>query len=40
MGGFYVMYCFDFYVRQPDILEAKNGSRQWENLQNLVLKQI
>ena len=37
MGGLYVMY---FYVRQPDILEAKNGSRQWENLQNLVLKQI
>ena len=33
-------YCFDFYVRLTDLLEAKSGNLQWENLENLLLKQI
>ena len=33
-------YCFDFYVRLTDLLEAKSGNLQWENLENLSLKQI
>ena len=38
--GFHVTYCFGFYQRWSIFLEAKNGSRQWENLKNLLLKQI
>ena len=38
---FDVTYCFDFYARQSDFMEAENnGSRQLENLENLLLKQI
>ena len=35
MNGFHVKYLFWFFVRRPNFLEAKNGSRQWENLENL-----
>lgn len=38
--GFHLTKCFDFYARGSDFLEAKNGSLQWENLGNLLLKQI
>ena len=31
---------FDFYVWRHYFLEAKNGSHQWETLENLFLKQI
>ena len=26
-------FCFDLCTRRPDFLEAKNGNRQWENLE-------
>ena len=32
--------CFDFYARQLEVLEAKKGSRIWENLKNLFMEQI
>lgn len=34
------MYRLDFYALRPDILEAKYGNRQWEKLENLLLKKI
>ena len=40
IGGIHVTHCFDFCTQQPNFLEAINGSRQWENFQNLLLKQI
>ena len=40
MGGFHVIYCFDFYAQQPDFFGGKNWSCQWENLENQLLKQI
>ena len=40
MDGFHMTYYIDFYAQRPDILEAKNGSCPWENLENLLLKEI
>ena len=37
---FHVTYYFDFYVRLPECLEGKYRSRLWENLENLLMKQI
>lgn len=30
--------CFDLYARLRELLEAKNGSRQWGNLENKRMK--
>ena len=40
MDGFHVMCLLWFFERCPDFMETKNGSRQWKNLENLLLKQI
>ena len=40
VDGFRENYCFDPFARRLDFMDAKNGRCQWENSDNLLLKQI